>query len=50
MGLFSEETEFEKECRELIKVIKSFYIDAEAKEYLVNYVSDIKDGKRNNDF
>lgn len=50
MGLFNEETQEEKDFKRLIKVIKNANLNYEIINYLVNYVSEIRDKKRNNDF
>lgn len=50
MGLFSEETQFEKECKELLRVIRNADVSYDAQDYFSTYVMDVRDGKRNNDF
>ncbi len=50
MGIFSEETPEEKDYKRLIKVIRSSGLNYEIINYLVNYVTEIRDKKRNNDF
>jgi len=51
MGFFNEETEIEKKYKILIKAIKTAPNNNETnKEFLINYVSNIRDGKCNNDF
>ncbi len=49
MGLFNE-TEEEKKYRELIKTIKNSDLSYECIDPLVNYVIEVRDGKRENDF
>ena len=49
MGLFNENEEVKK-YRDLIKIIRSSDLNYECIEFLVKYISDIKDGKRTNDF
>ena len=50
MGIFSEETQEEKDYKRLLKVIKGSNLSYEIIDKLVNYVTDIRDKKRNNDF
>lgn len=50
MGLFNNETEEEKKYKELIKIIRSSELNQRNMEYLINYVIEVRDGKRNNDF
>lgn len=52
MGLFSEETELEKNYKKLIKIIKSANnsYSYDALGFLIDYVTDVKDGKCPNDF
>ena len=49
MGFFNE-TEQERQYKELIRAIRSSDLEYDACDYLVNYVSDVKNNKRNNDF
>ena len=49
MGLFNE-TELERNYKELIKAIKNSDLDYESVEFFVKYISDIRDNKRLNDF
>ena len=49
MGFFNE-TEEEKKFRELLRVIRISNLDYESTELLTNYVSEIRDGRRVNDF
>ena len=50
MGIFSEETQEEKDYKRLLKVIKGSNLSYEIIDKLVKYVTDIRDKKRNNDF
>ena len=51
MGFFNNETELDINYKKLIKTIKKFKnIDNETKNYLVSYITEVKDGNRNNDF
>lgn len=51
MGFFSSETEEEKQFKGLIKAIKSSNkLDVEMIQFLVNYLEDVRDKRRNNDF
>ena len=51
MGFFTEETELEKNYKLLIKAIKNTdNVSFEEKSFLLNYVTNVKDGKCNNDF
>ena len=50
MGLFSEETPEERDYKRLIKTIRNSGLNYEIVNYLVSFVSDIRDKKRNNDF
>lgn len=51
MGFFTEETELEKNYKVLIKVIKNAsHVSSMDKEFLLNYVTNVKEGKCNNDF
>ena len=49
MGFFNE-TEEEKRYKELIKALRNSDLNYEIIEYLVNYLTDVRDGKRNNEF
>lgn len=48
MGIFNERED--RKYRDLIKIIKTSNISQSDKDFLVKYVTEIKDGKRNNDF
>ncbi len=50
MGLLTEDTQEEKDYKRLIKNIKSASNNSEITNFLVDYVSAIRDKKRNNDF
>lgn len=51
MGFFGEETELEKNYKTLIKAIKTaYYIDGNDRQFLLDYVTGVRDGKQNNDF
>lgn len=51
MGLFSEETDLERNFKELLKVIRNnVNIDYPEREYFIDYVTQVRDAKRNNDF
>ena len=49
MGFFNE-TEEEKRYKELIRALRSSDLDYNIIEFLVNYVTEVRDGKRTNDF
>ena len=49
MGFFNE-TEQEKKYRELIRALRSSNLDYESIETLVKYLTDVRDGRRLNDF
>ena len=49
MGFFNE-SEQEKKYKELIKALRSSDLDYKSVETLVDYITEIKDGKRINDF
>ena len=46
MGLFSEETPEERDYKRLIKTIRNSGLNYEIVNYLVSFVSDIRDKKR----
>lgn len=50
MGLFSEETQEERDYKRLLKTIRNSSLSYDVINYLVNYVTEIRDKKRNNDF
>jgi len=48
MGIFGNEVI--KSYRELLKIVKEFDLDLSEKEFLINYIEEVKNNKRNNDF
>ena len=50
MGLFGDETQEEKDYKRLLKTIRNSGLNYEIVNYLVNYVTDIRDKKKNNNF
>ena len=46
MGIFNNDREY----RDLIKIVKECNLDESDKNFLINYIEDVRFGKRNNDF